>query len=160
MLAGAISKNSKPSKSNKSSDVEILKKLNAKGQIAKIDKRIYTLLSSFCNDESKKEVEILNAYEHLSNLSNIYYIGPLIFCLNILFHFITGSKQVLKLRSKYSQSGSYTKALEYLNTNSETPIELTHEKDSVIVFDNNQLAGMDNRNRGGRGYTLLAEESI
>ena len=55
----SLEKNSKPSKSNKSSDVEILKKLNATGQISKIDKRIYTFLSSFCNDESKKEVEIL-----------------------------------------------------------------------------------------------------
>ena len=73
--------------------------------------RVY-ILSALFGEPYEQKVQILNAYEHISNLSNSYYIGPLNFALNILFHYITGSKQVLEMRPKYSPSGSYTKALQ------------------------------------------------
>ena len=100
---------------------------------------VYNFLFSLCRDENEQEVEILNAYEHLSNLRK-YYIGPLNFALNILVHFITASKQELQMRSKYSPSRSYTKALDFLSESSETPAQLKCEQDSVLVFDNNQVS--------------------
>ena len=141
LLAGSLAQKFKTilSENSVSPDVALLKKLNAKEEIDKINTVVYNFLSSLCIDENEQEDEILNAYEHLSNLSNKYYIGPLNFALNILFHFITASKQVLQMRSKYSPSGSYTKALDYLSKNSKTQAQLKFEQDSVLVFDNNQV---------------------
>ena len=119
------------SRNSVSSDMSVVNKLNASEQVSRLDKSIYAFLSALSIDENRQQVEILNAYEHLSNLSILYYIGPLNFALNILFHFITDSKQVLELRSKYSPSASYNKALEYLSKNSESPVELKPERDSV-----------------------------
>ena len=119
--------------------MESVKDLNADKQLESIYPGVYTFLSALSSEPYEQKVQILNAYEHISNLSNSYYIGPLNFALNILFHYITGSKQVLEMRSEYSPSGSYTKALQYTAMNSKTPNKFEQNRDSVIVFDNNQL---------------------
>ena len=40
----------------------------AKEEISGINKVVYNFLSSLCIDENHQEVEILNAYEQLSNV--------------------------------------------------------------------------------------------
>ena len=64
--------------------MESVKDLNVDKQLESIDPDVYTFLSALSSEPYEQKVQILNAYEHISNLSNSYYIGPLNFAMNII----------------------------------------------------------------------------
>ena len=76
---------------------------------------------------------MLNAAENLMYLVNGNFIGKLNFFLNLISHFITGSRSVVELRSKYSPSGSYPTLMKYLEKYSENRNEIPTDKD-IIFF--------------------------
>ena len=82
---------------------------------------------------------LLNAAETLIYLVNKKYIGKLNFCLSLISHFITGSKCIVELRSKYSPSGSYPTLLKYLETYTKEKNQFPQDKDVLVFFDNNQV---------------------
>ena len=83
--------------------------------------------------------KILNAAEVLTHLVNPDFIGKLNFSMNLISYFITGSRTVVELKSKYSPSGSYTTLMKYLDKHSKESNTPPNDKDIVIYFDNNQV---------------------
>ena len=86
-----------------------------------------------------KCAQILNSAEVLTYLVNSNFIGKLNFSMNLISYFMTGSRTLVEVRSRYSPSGSYTTLLKYLDKYSQHRNEIPKDKDIVIFFDNNQV---------------------
>ena len=120
-------------------DISFIQTLNASNNLDNIDKVVLSFLNAIALNENDKKVKILNAYEHLVNLSVSKYIGPLNFSLNLISYFISGSRNIVELGSRYSPAGSYKFVTEYLRKNSSESLELPPKTDVAVFFDNNQI---------------------
>ena len=120
-------------------DTSFLENLNAADHIVNIDRTVVSFLNALALNESDKKVKILNAYEHLVSLAVTNYIGPLNFGLNLISYFISGSRNIVDIGSRYSPAGSYSFVTGYLNKNSIDSLEIPTDNDFSVFFDNNQI---------------------
>ena len=88
---------------------------------------------------NENRAALRNAAESLIYLVNKSYVGKLNFSLCLISHFITGSKSVIELRSRYSPSGSYPTILKYLDKYSKEKLSFPQSSDLIVFFDNNQV---------------------
>ena len=94
---------------------EKLENLTFDSKLCNYDSALNEYLVSL-SASNKSNAALLNADDSLVYLVNKKYIGKLNFSLSLIFHFITGSKSIVELRSRYSPSGSYTTLPKYLET--------------------------------------------
>ena len=119
-------------------DASLLQSLNAADHLENIDKTVLSFLNAITLNESDKKVKLLNTYEHLVSLAVTNYIGPLNFAINLISYFISGSRNIVDLGSRYSPAGSYSVVTGYLNKNSLNSLEIPTQNDITVFFDNNQ----------------------
>ena len=124
---------------NNCTDASFLQTLNAADQLENIDKSVLAFLNALAVNGTDKKVKTLNAYEHLVSLALNNYIGALNFALNLISYFISGSRNIVELRSRYSPAGSYSFVMGYLNRNTQKSLETPANNDITVAFDNNQI---------------------
>ena len=120
-------------------DSSFLQQLNADDYLGNADENVLAFLNALALNDSDKKVKILNAYEHLVSLVVTNYIGALNFALNLITYFISGSRNIVDLGSRYSPAGSYSYVLNYLNKTSLNALKPPPNSDICVFFDNNQI---------------------
>ena len=106
-------------------------------------KPIVECFAKLCNQDPSSEIgsySIAKAIEQTYNARNSRLVLPLSFRHNLVSYSFTGSKQLVKLYSSSSPSGSYTFITNWLSQNAK--IEITFPERTVrVVFDNEQAVG-------------------
>ena len=70
---------------------------------------------------------------------NSNFIGKLNISIVLILYFISGTRTLVDVRSRYSPSGFYTTLMKYLDKYSQHRYEIPIDKDIVIFYDNNQV---------------------
>ncbi|KAJ8322266.1 LOW QUALITY PROTEIN: hypothetical protein KUTeg_000737 [Tegillarca granosa] len=121
-----------------------LQSLNVKDYISERNAVVLGFLRGICGtqkdlDDTKTNVKIAKAIEHVYNLTNDNFVAPLCFSSNLLTYYITGSKNACVLNSSGSPAGSYTTISKWINNQSIEPLSCPENPDVITFFDNNQV---------------------
>ena len=106
-------------------------------------KPIVECFAKLCNQDPSSEIgsySIAKAIEQTYNARYSMLVLPLSFRHNLVSYSLTGSKQLVKLYSSSSPSGSYTFITNWLSQNAKTEITFP-ERTVRVVFDNEQVVG-------------------